>query len=111
MFPNKTNGHKTQQTLSQQIKVTVKQHTGLDMTGHLFRHLSGKLYLEANPGQYETVRQILGHKNLKTTVNFYTGINTKEATRVFDALILGKRERLSGQPSQSKKKKRKEKIE
>ncbi len=111
LFPNKTNGHKTQQTLSQQIKVTVKQHTGLDMTGHLFRHLSGKLYLEANPGQYETVRQILGHKKLKTTVNFYTGINTKEATRVFDALILRKRERLSGQPSQSKKKKRKEKIE
>jgi site-specific recombinase XerD len=109
LFPNKTNGHKTQQTLSQQIKETVKQYTGLDMTGHLFRHLSGKLYLEANPGQYETVRQILGHKNIKTTVNFYTGINTKEATRIFDALVLGERGRLSGLPTHSKKKSRKEK--
>jgi len=106
LFPNKTNGHKAQQTLSQQIKETVKQYTGLDMTGHLFRHLSGKLFLEANPGQYETVRQILGHKNLKTTINFYTGINTKEATRVFDALVLGERERLSGESSPSKQKKR-----
>ena len=99
LFPNKASGHKSQATLSQQLKETIKQHTGLDMTGHLFRHLSGKLYLESNPGQYETVRQLLGHKNLKTTVNFYTGIDTKEAARVFDDLILGERNRLSGLPT------------
>lgn len=108
LFPDRSTGHKAQSTLSQQIKGTVKQYTGLDMTAHLFRHLSGKLYLEANPGQYETVRQILGHKNLKTTVDFYTGINTKEATRVFDALVLGERERLSSaSPNREEKGKKK----
>ncbi len=104
LFPNRKDGHKVQATLSQQIKETIRQHTGLDMTGHLFRHLCGKFYLEANPGQYEIVRQILGHKNLKTTVAFYTGTNTKESTRVFDTLILGERERLSAKLPNGKEK-------
>jgi len=91
LFPNKGSSHKSQATLSQQIKEIVYKHTGLQLTVHQFRHLAAMLFLEAYPGQYETVRQLLGHKNLKTTTNFYTGMNTKEATRVFDELILGER--------------------
>ena len=94
LFPNKSGGHKSQGTLAQQIKETIEKHTGLNFTGHKFRHLCGKFFLEANPGQYETVRQLLGHKNLKTTVAFYTGMNTREATRVFDDLLVNERERL-----------------
>jgi integrase len=101
LFPNKSTGHKAQETLSQQIKETVKKYTGLDLTGHQFRHLGGKFFLEENPGQYEFVRQLLGHKHIKTTTAFYTGMNTVEATRVFDDVILKKRQRLSEKSSQS----------
>ncbi len=101
LFPNKSTGHKAQETLSQQIKETVKKYTGLDLTGHQFRHLSGKFFLEENPGQYESVRQLLGHKHIKTTTAYYTGMNTVEATRVFDDVILKKRKRLSEKSNQS----------
>ena len=95
LFPNKSTGHKAQATLSQQIKETIKKYTGLDLTGHQFRHLGGMFFLEENPGQYESVRQFLGHKHIKTTTAFYTGLNTREATRVFDDVILKERNRLS----------------
>jgi len=36
--------------------------TGLRMNAHLFRHLAGMLYLAQNPGDYETVRRLLGHE-------------------------------------------------
>ena len=99
LFPNKMTGHKAQETLSQQIKETIKKYTGLDLTGHQFRHLSGKVFLAENPGQYEAVRQLLGHKHIKTTTAFYTGLNTIESTRIFDDLILKKRQHFSERPN------------
>jgi len=101
LFPNKSTGHKAQATLSQQMKETIKKYTGLDLTGHQFRHLGGKVFLEEKPGQYESARQLLGHKHIKTTIAFYTGMNTVEATRVFDDVILKKRQRLSEKSNHS----------
>ena len=34
------------------------------------------------------VRQLLGHKNLRTTINFYAGINTKRAGRAHSKLLM-----------------------
>lgn len=58
------------------------------MTPHQFRHLAAKIILDANPGAYELVRQMLGHKNTKTTVNNYAGIDTKRAGRAHADLLL-----------------------
>jgi integrase len=58
---------------------------------HLFRHLGAKLYLDANPGEYETVRRVLGHRSLQTTIDFYTGLETPAAVRHFDKTILNLR--------------------
>ena len=49
------------------------------------------LYLESNPGGYETVRRVLGHKFMKTTTDFYTGLETRSAVRHYDRTILGLR--------------------
>ena len=56
---------------------------------HLMRHLGALLYLDRNPGSYEIVRRVLGHKRLSTTVGNYTGAETDAAIEHFDAVILG----------------------
>ena len=57
------------------------------MTLHEFRHLSAKLLLDHQPGGFETVRQLLGHKNLQTTVFSYAGIDSRRAGRHHQRLI------------------------
>jgi site-specific recombinase XerD len=58
---------------------------------HLFRHIGAKLFLDDNPGAYEVVRRVLGHRAIATTTNFYTGLETAAAVRHFDATILNLR--------------------
>ncbi len=61
------------------------------LTPHQFRHLAAKLYLDQHPGNYEVVRRVLGHKSIKTTVNFYTGLETRAAVAHFDETVCGLR--------------------
>jgi integrase len=56
------------------------------------RHIGAKLYLDENPGAYEVVRRLLGHKSMSTTVNNYTGLETDSAVKHYDAVILGIRD-------------------
>lgn len=37
--------------------------------------------------EYETVRRLLGHHNIRTTVNFYCGLETIHATEAFGRII------------------------
>ena len=87
-FPGQGGRAKHDRVLAKQITVTIREHTGLDVHPHLFRHLGAKLHLDANPGQYELVRRVLGHRRLDTTVGFYAGTETAAAVRHFDQQIL-----------------------
>lgn len=69
------------------IEKLIRRHLGLKMTPHQFRHLMAKLHLDADPGAYESVRQLLGHKNFKTTTNFYAGLDTMRAGRAHAELV------------------------
>jgi integrase len=82
-------------TLSAQIKKLVFAYTRLDMPAHRFRHAAGKIYLDQNPGQYEVVRQLLGHKDISTTIAFYTGAETASAARHYARTIVALRHRES----------------
>jgi integrase len=73
--------------VSMMVKRCLWRHTGIDLHLHGFRHLHGKLVLDREPGAYETVRQVLGHKNLETTRRFYTGIDSRRAARHHQILI------------------------
>ena len=77
---------KRTETISYLVKRIVWRHVGVHMTIHQFRHLGAKLQLDAG-GEYETVRQFLGQRNLKTTVNSYSGIETERAARKQAALL------------------------
>jgi integrase len=88
LFPGRKAGkHKGTGPLSAQIKGLVHAYTRLDMPAHRFRHAVGKIYLDHNPGQYEVVRQLLGHKDIKTTIWFYAGAESASAARHYAETI------------------------
>ena len=92
LFPGRGGGPKTRHTLGLRISRTVFAHTGIRMHPHLFRHATAKLFLDANPGAFEVVRRVLGHRSMETTRNFYTGCETAAAVRHFDQTILRRRD-------------------
>jgi integrase len=60
---------------------------GLRITVHQFRHAAAAIYLKHRPGDYETVRRLLGHRDIQTTIRFYCGLETMQATQDFGKLI------------------------
>jgi integrase len=92
LFPGPGGGPRKKRGLGEQISRTIKAYTGLTINPHLFRHLGAKLYLETNPGAYEVVRLVLGHKSIDTTTGFYTGTESAAAIRHFHQAILSRRE-------------------
>ena len=65
----------------------------IHVTPHQFRHLAGELILRENPGAYGLVQQVLGHINLKTTMNFYAADHSRDAGRVLDGIVTARRQR------------------
>jgi len=79
---------KSQAAVALTIEKTVLKYVGVRLTPHQFRHLAAKIMLDQNPGAYELVRQLMGHKNMQTTTNFYAGIDTRRAGRAHSELIV-----------------------
>ncbi len=78
-------------TLAHQVVRTIRARTGLVMTLHQFRHIAAKLFLEAHPGGYEALRQLLGHRSIETTVRAYAGVQTRQAARLHDQVLQDRR--------------------
>jgi integrase len=101
LFVNVDGTPKRGQGLGVLVANYVRRRAGIVLTLHEFRHLSAKLLLDHHPGGFETVRQLLGHKNLQTTVFSYAGIDTRRAGRHHQRLI---EQALSAQsPARSRK--------
>ncbi len=81
LFVNPDGTPKGSQTLSFLIRRVVRKRAGVELSPHQFRHLAAKILLDDSPGAFELVRQLLGHENLKTTANFYAGMDTRRAAR------------------------------
>jgi integrase len=89
LFPGVSGQPKVICGFRQQIIDAIRDKTGIEINPHLFRHLGAFLFLDAHPGEYETVRRLLGHKSIKTTINAYVGHETVAAHRRYDEVILG----------------------
>jgi len=87
LFPGEAGQPKHKLLFSKQITVRIQKATGLRLTVHQFRHAAAAIYLAHRPGDYETVRRLLGHRNIQTTTRFYCGLQTMEATEQFGKLI------------------------
>jgi integrase len=81
LFVNHDGTPKHPQTLSKLIGRMVRRYVGVELSPHQLRHLAAKILLDESPGAFELVKQLLGHENLKTTVNAYAGIDTRRASR------------------------------
>jgi integrase len=73
--------------LSAELSQRIDREVGLKVNAHLFRHLAAKLYLDAYPGNYETVRRLLKHKNIQTTIDFYAEMSSQHAHDSYSAIL------------------------
>jgi len=87
LFPGTSGEPKTASMFSGQITERVEDATGLRITVHQFRHAAAAIYLRHNPGAYEVVKRLLGHRNIQTTINFYCGLETTQANQEFGKII------------------------
>jgi integrase len=87
LFPGEAGGPKDAHLFGIQITNRIQKVTGLRMTLHQFRHALAAVYLKDHPGDYETVRRFLGHRSIRTTVKFYCGLETIQATRLLGDVV------------------------
>ena len=87
LFPGVAGDPKTANMFSTQITQRIQKATGVRITVHQFRHASAAIYLRHRPGEYETVKRMLGHRNIQTTINFYCGLETTQANEAFGKII------------------------
>lgn len=78
------------QQVSSRLSKRILKETGLKVNAHLFRHFAVMNWLDANPGGYEVARRLLGHSEVSHTINMYSGLEIKTATRAFADLITAK---------------------
>jgi integrase len=88
LFPGVEKGAKAKICLSGQITKRIYDETGVRMTVHQFRHAAGAIILMRRPGEYELVRQLLGHRNVETTIKAYIGLESIRASEVFAQIVL-----------------------
>jgi integrase len=92
LFPNDVGERRDTTAFATEIVAFVLRETGIQMNVHLFRHLAAKLYWEKYPEDIETVRRMLGHKSITTTLRYYAEMKSTAAFRRYDEVIRGLRE-------------------
>lgn len=78
---------KKQESVANRLEAMLEKRLGRRMSMHQFRHVCGKLLLDANPGAFEAAAQLLGHSGTKNVVKFYAGTDTRRASRWHAALV------------------------
>jgi len=87
LFPGRDGAPKTSEALSRQLSRFLRRELGLDFNPHLIRHWAAFAYLEAQPGDYETVRQLLGHRSINVTLQHYASSSSQAAFRRYDSML------------------------
>ena len=88
LFPGLPGRAKAPAFLGEQITATIHRETGLYVTPKIFRHLGAKLYLARNPGGYEVLRRVLGHRSATSTRQTYACLEDPVLHRLFDERVL-----------------------
>jgi len=89
LFPGENGGRRPNAGFGQQLSKFLAKEVGIVMTPHQFRHLAAKLYLDQHPDGFETVRRLLGHKSIETTMRNYRELEAALAGKRYAALLDG----------------------
>lgn len=87
LFVSQNGQQKGPSALGKQFRKFIRRELGLTVNIHLMRHLIAFAFLDANPGDYEGARQLLGHKQIMTTISFYAGMESAAAFKRLDKLV------------------------
>ncbi len=87
LFPGVRKTMRAINSFGVRIARTVEEYVGVRITCHQFRHAAAAIILRNDPGNYEFVRRVLGHKSIKTTQEFYIGLETMEANRHYGKIL------------------------
>lgn len=85
LFPNTKMSGRSAHDLAIGLGDLVEGELGCEFNLHLMRHFTVARHLQHHPGDYETGRRMLGHKNVKTTTDYYAGLEVDAAARSVDA--------------------------
>jgi hypothetical protein len=94
LFPGRSTDHKEKIGFSTQIVDQVEKAAGMRITVHQYRHAAAAMLLKHRPGEYELVRQLLGHKSVETTKRFYLDLETTAASEIYTDILYRKVEAL-----------------
>lgn len=87
LFPGRSSDHKEKIGFSTQIVDQVAKATGIRITVHQYRHAAAAMFLKHRPGEYELVRQLLGHKSVETTKRFYLDLETTVSSEIYTQIV------------------------
>lgn len=76
------------QHLGEWLSSAVTEAIGVEFNVHLARHFAAWNFLRENPGQYEVIRQVLGHRSIQVTMTYYVGLEADSAAAHFDKTVL-----------------------
>jgi len=93
LFIHQGGKRKPEGALRDGLTKAVRKHVGIHLTPHQYRHVAADLYLRAHPGEYVVVQQLLGHRNVQTTLNFYARDQARTAGQLFDKTLADYRRR------------------
>ncbi|SIR55094.1 MULTISPECIES: tyrosine-type recombinase/integrase [Acidiphilium] len=88
LFPGKEDQPMTRQAFGDSLKKIVIERVGCEINPHILRHRAAVAYLKKHPGEFEVVRQVLGHKTDQTARRSYTGPERDAAFDRFDQSVL-----------------------
>lgn len=88
LFPHRDGGPRHRGVIWGSLTKLTRQHVGVAINPHLFRHLGVQLFLNAHPGNYEVARRTLGHSSIDTTTRSYAGAEDHASIRMFDDNVL-----------------------
>ncbi len=88
LFPGIADQPMTRQAFGASLKKIMLERIGCEINPHIMRHRAAVAYLKKHPGEFEVVRQILGHKTEQTARRSYTGPERDAAFDRFDQSVL-----------------------
>jgi site-specific recombinase XerC len=78
LFLSQNGQQKGPSALGKQFRKFIRRELGLTVNIHLMRHLAAFAFLDAKPGDYEGVRQLLGHKQITTKSTSIAGQRARQ---------------------------------